>query len=244
MEKCDLHSDLDVAKEALMTVPLQGNIPLEMVPVIVTEDAKQKATTGKWAKYPTPLSEDYWIGKYPVTQAQWKAVMGNTPSKFPGATKPVECVSWEDARDFCLKLNILTRGKRPEGYQFSLPTEAQWVYAAQGGQKCSVHPDIFAGGNNPDSVAWCAGNNAHTGTHPVGQKVANPLGLFDMSGNVWEWCQEEYGHYPHNPHPPRYRHGGGWDTPERCCEIEYRGHLVAGARKPNLGFRLALVKIR
>ncbi len=122
------------------------------------------------------------MAKTPVTQSQWKAVMGNNPSRFQGCDDcPVEWVSWNDAMQYIEKLNALTGG----GYR--LPTEAEWEYAGRGGRA----GELYCGGNNLDAVAWHSGNGGGK-THPVGQKAPNGYGLYDMSGNVWEWTCSRY----------------------------------------------------
>ncbi|MBD5388242.1 SUMF1/EgtB/PvdO family nonheme iron enzyme, partial [bacterium] len=142
--------------------------------------------------------DSYHIGKYQVTQVQWKAVMGTDPSEFKGDNLPVETVSWNDAQEFCKKLSEQT------GKKYVLPTEAQWEYAARGGNKSQHYK--YAGSNDIDEVAWYWGNSGVTlgenhpdyGSHPVGTKKANELGIYDMSGNVWEWCLDWYGKYDEN----------------------------------------------
>jgi len=160
---------------------------------------------------------DFYMGKYEVTQGQWQAVMGSNPSDFKncGANCPVELVSWNDTQDFIGRLN----GKTGKSYR--LPTEAEWEFAARSGGK----REKYAGGDDLDRVAWY-GSNSGSKTHPVGTKAPNGLGLSDMSGNVWEWCQDWYGdkYYgesprdnPRGPSSGQYRvlRGGSWgDSPE------------------------------
>ncbi len=183
----------------------------------------------------------YSIGKYEVTQEEWGAVMGENPSAFKGDKKrPVENVSWEDCKEFISKLNELT------GKQFRLPTEAEWEFAARGGNK-RLENTKYAGGADIDAVAWYYGNSGDT-THPVGEKSPNALGLYDMSGNVWEWCEDYYGDYdssaqkdPKGPASGSYRvnRGGGWYFSARYCRVSYRGNYNPSCRYYNGGFRLA-----
>lgn len=127
--------------------------------------------------------DNFYMGKYDVTQGQWKAIMGSNPSYFKdcGDNCPVEQVSWNDAQEFIRKLN-----SRLGGNKYRLPTEAEWEYAARGGGKI----DKYAGGNDVDSFAWYAPNSGRKETHPVGTKAANGLGLYDMNGNVYQWVQD------------------------------------------------------
>lgn len=129
---------------------------------------------------------DYYIGQTEVTQALWEAVMGSNPSYRRGDNLPVEQVSWDDCQEFIQKLNQLT------GKQFRLPTEAEWEYAARGRRKSRGYK--YAGGNDIGLVAWYSGNSGYE-THLVATKQANELGIYDMSGNVWEWCNDWYGDY-------------------------------------------------
>ncbi|GHT16357.1 hypothetical protein AGMMS4956_18600 [Bacteroidia bacterium] len=161
------------------------------------------------------------IGKYEVTQEQWEAVMGNNPSRFKGEDLPVEQVSWNDVQDFIRKLNAMT------GKSYRLPTEAEWVKAAGNYE--------YSGSNNIDEVAWYDGNSGST-THPVGQKLSNALGIYDMSGNVWEWCQDCYDSSCSN----RVNRGGGWRTIARYCRVAYRDNSTPSSRDYYLGFRLVL----
>ena len=166
--------------------------------------------------------------------------MGNKPSNFKGDNLPVEQVSWEDCQTFIGKLNDLT-GKR-----FRLPTEAEWEYAARGGKR-SNHTQ-YSGSSNIDDVAWYSGNSGSK-THPVKTKKPNEFGLYDMSGNVNEWCQDWYGSYssnaqtnPTGPDSGSYRvfRGGTWSIFGWFCRSSFRGNSSPGYRGYGLGFRLAL----
>lgn len=180
------------------------------------------------------------IGKYEVTQEEWQAVMGDNPSYFKGAKCPVESVSWNDCQKFIRKLNAMT-GKR-----FRLPTEAEWEYAARGGNKSIGYK--YSGSDNLDRVAWYDGNSG-SASHNVGQKSPNELGLYDMSGNVWEWCQDWKDSYSSisqtNPTGPssgsvRVNRGGSWNFFAFDCRVSYRYCNAPGYRDSYLGLRLAL----
>ena len=184
---------------------------------------------------------DYMIGETEVTQELWKAVMGSNPSNFSGTNLPVEGVSWDDCQTFIKKLNQLT------GKNFRLPTEAEWEYAARGGQKSKGYK--YAGSNALSDVAWYW-DNSSSKTHPVKQKQANELGLYDMSGNVWEWCQDWYGNYgsaaqtnPTGPSSGSYRviRGGSWSDSASSCRVAYRNIYSPGIRISYLGFRVVLL---
>ena len=182
---------------------------------------------------------DFYIGKYEVTQAQWKAVMGSNPSYFKGDNLPVENVSWNDIQEFIKKLNAQT-GKR-----FRLPTEAEWEYAARGGNQSKGYK--YSGSNSIDDVAWYT-DNSSSKTHPVGQKTPNELGIYDMSGNVYEWCQDWKGSYSSssqtNPTGPssgsgRVLRGGSWSISAWSCRVSYRFSDYPDPRLDGGGFRLA-----
>ena len=181
----------------------------------------------------------YSIGQTEVTQELWQAVMGNNPSRFKGSKRPVESVSWNDCQDFIRRLNSLT------GQNFRLPTEAEWEYAARGGRSGGTK---YAGSNSIGDVAWYDGNSGNT-THDVATKRANELGIYDMSGNVWEWCQDWYSDYssssqtnPQGPSSgsPRVLRGGGWYNDARYCRVSSRDCYGPGYRSDILGLRLAL----
>lgn len=182
----------------------------------------------------------YYIGKYEVTQAEWRAVMGSNPSNFKGDNLPVENISWNDCQEFIRKLNSLT------GKNFRLPTEAEWEFAARGGNNSRGYK--YSGSNDVGSVAWHDGNSGSK-THPVGQKSPNELELYDMSGNVREWCQDWYGDFSSssqtNPTGPasgsfRVCRGGCWNFNARFCRVSLRNSFTPGYRDGGLGLRLVL----
>ncbi len=184
------------------------------------------------------------IGQTEVTQALWEAVMGSNPSSFKGPKLPVEQVSWDDCQEFIRKLNELT------GQNFRLPTEAEWEYAARGGSKSQGYK--YSGSNNLDDVAWYGyDGNSGDRTHDVATKRANELGIYDMSGNVNEWCQDWFGENYYssspssNPTGPasgsdRVSRGGSWPDDAGSCRVAYRFWSDADYRCDVLGFRLAL----
>lgn len=185
---------------------------------------------------------NYYIGQTEVTQALWKAVMGSNPSYFmKGDNYPVEKVNWNDCQDFIKKLNRLT------GKKFALPTEAQWEYAARGGKQSKHYK--YAGSNTISNVAWYYGNSNST-THPVATKSPNELGIYDMSGNVWEWCSDWYGSYsssyqtnPTGPSSGSYRvyRGGSWYFSAGNCRVSNRSGSSPANRSSNLGLRLVFL---
>ena len=186
---------------------------------------------------------DFSIGKTEVTQAQWVAIMGSNPSSFKGDNLPVEQVSWDDVQVFLGKLNVKT------GKTYRLPTEAEWEYAARGGKDSQGY--TYSGSNTIADVAEYDGNN-NKSTKPVAGRKPNELGLYDMSGNVWEWCSDWYGEnyyaslLQNNPQGPstgsnRVFRGGSWPDHASYCRVAIRGLVTPYYRSYNLGFRLALV---
>ncbi|NUO00340.1 MAG: SUMF1/EgtB/PvdO family nonheme iron enzyme [Saprospiraceae bacterium] len=189
--------------------------------------------------------KDFYLCKHPVTQAQWRAVMGSDPPKlgFKGCDDcPVESVSWDDVQEFLKKLNEKT------GENYRLPTEAEWEYAARGG--IASRKTKFAGSDNVDEVGWYQGNSSRK-TYPVMQKKPNELGLYDLSGNVWEWCQDVW-HDNYKDAPTdgsgwmiggdqslRVGRGGSWNRDAVNCRVANRDRDLQDIRSGLIGFRLA-----
>lgn len=193
------------------------------------------------SRYSVTLTRQYYLQRHPVTQAQWRMVMGQTPSFFHGNERlPVEQVSWQDAREYIRRLNLLREGT------FRLPTEAEWEFA------CRAHQSggYFFGSDSEELVnyAWYQANSEGR-THPVGLRQANPFGLFDLYGNVWEWCQDYFAPYPNGhatePKGPaegttRALRGGSWMTEADRCQTFVRWHQPPDTRSPQIGLRLLL----
>jgi formylglycine-generating enzyme len=222
---------------------------------------------------------DFYIGKYEVTQKEWIKIMGNNPSKFKGDNLPVETVSWYDCIEYCNKRSLkeglkphynidkanidknntdsiddikwtVTTNSQANGYR--LPTEAEWEYAAGGGQLSKSYK--YSGSDNIDEVAWFwqnSGDKNLTGTwswtvleqnhckiKPVGGKKPNELGLYDMSGNVREWCAERFESSETDKPQGRVWRGGGWMGGDFCCESPFRSNLQANGKGPDQGFRV------
>jgi len=185
--------------------------------------------------------DNFYIGKYTVTKKEWIEIMGYDPCAFIGDSSPVENVSWYDAQTFIAKLSQLT-----ERY-YRLPTEAEWEYAARGGNRSKGYE--YAGSNNVDEVAWYYRKNSWIATQPVGTKKPNELGIYDMSGNVLEWCQDWWAEdyeksQNNNPKGPDYgesrvMRGGSWYNDEYSCRCTDRGNRFPFNRSNNIGFRLA-----
>lgn len=192
--------------------------------------------------------DDFYLGKYEVTQGEWSKVVGKNPANFKkGDFYPVENVSWNDVQDYIRQLNQLNTKI------YRLPTEAEWEYAARSGGK----KEEYSGGNNADVVAWYSGNSGGK-THPVGQKQPNGLGFYDMSGNVYEWCSDWYreGYYSksprNNPQGPssggfnlfewgltKVSRGGSWDSPMTFMRLADRGWFGRSNKFNDVGFRLS-----
>jgi formylglycine-generating enzyme required for sulfatase activity len=208
---------------------------------------------------------DFWIGKYPVTQALYQAITGKNPAYFKGRNKPVESVSWYDCKNFLDLLNERVEVKKA-GVYFRLPTEAEWEYAASDRGKGKYE---YAGSNDIHQVGWYNENSSNQ-TQEVGLKMPNALGIYDLSGNVWEWCEDDYNDGAYQKTPPnmtdpvymhdkmislssglitnqnhtqpfitnRVVHGGSWLLNSNSCRLLYKNGRKAESQYDSFGFRL------
>lgn len=229
-----------------ISIPVKDGINIEMIKVEAgtfmmgaTKEVKEPYKI-ELPAHEVLLTEDYYIGKYEVTQALWNVVMDSKYSTNDGDLLPKNYVSWNDCQEFIEKLNKIT------GLKFRLPTEAEWEYAARGGKKSKRY--LYSGSNNVLDVAWYDGNSSNK-RHPVGTKQANELGIFDMGGNVSEWCQDLWGQYQNdsqiNPlgSSPGTKHvlrGGNYFFDIRICYLSYRMFAESNYKDAFNGFRLAL----
>lgn len=232
--------------ETLALAPLRNSIGIELKLIPAGRFTMgQAGRDSHETPHQVTLTKPFYIGVYEVTNAQWKWVMENEPSNWKDADRPVERVSWDDAVEFCRKLSALPEERKARRV-YRLPTEAEWEYACRAGTdtKYSFGDDESKLGE----YGWFEGNSDKE-THPVGKKKPNAWGLFDMHGNVWEWCSDWYGEYPNravtDPQGPsiasdRVPRGGSWSTPARNCRSATRSRLSPSYRDDNLGFRLAL----
>ena len=264
LENKQLESDMISLKEENLNLNLKldslskSNIEIEMV-FVEGGTFQMGSNSGNGDEEPvhSVTLSSFNIGKFEVTQAQWKAVMGNNPSNFSGCDNcPIEQVSWNDVQDFIRKLNAQT------GKNYRLPTEAEWEYAARGGKQSRGY--TYSGSNDLSSVAWhnsgtiVGGVIYHSGnsggvTHTVGGKQANELGIYDMIGNVWEWCSDWYDKYnSYNQTNPtgasegdyRVLRGGSWDLNADLCRSSIRNRSSPDGSSSVLGFRLVLPAVR
>jgi hypothetical protein len=222
--------------EPSVLVPLSNMVPI-------------KAGTFLRIKYPVTLTHDYWLGKFEVTQGEFMALMGKNPSHFKGDTnRPVEKLSWYDAQAYCQELTRREQkaGHLPSGYQYRLPSEAEWEYACQ-----ARTTNLFSFGDSVTEAAqyaWTLENSEGT-THPVGQKRPNPWGLYDMHGNVWEWCSDWFAPYPAGPLTDpvgpasskfKVFRGGGWNQAVEFARSRNRFMMSPSNGIHFVGFRVAL----
>lgn len=251
-ERERLEKENEERKETVLTFTVKG-VSFKMVKVEggtftmgATEEQGDDAFDWERPAHKVTLTDDYYIGQTEVTQALWTAVMGSNPSYFKGDKLPVEQVDWYDCQTFIKKLDGLLSDQLG-GMRFALPTEAQWEFAARGGNKSKGYK--YAGSNNIDDVAWYI-DNSDKQMYPVAQKRPNELDLYDMSGNVWEWCQDWYDDYssdaqtnPQGPMSGLYRvfRGGGWTSDAELCRVFNRGLNELDFRISILGLRLCLI---
>lgn len=229
-----------------ISIPVKDGINIEMIKVEAgtfmmgaTKEVKEPYKI-ELPAHEVLLTEDYYIGKYEVTQALWNVVMDSKHSTNDGDLLPKNYVSWNDCQEFIEKLNKIT------GLKFRLPTEAEWEYAARGGKKSKRY--LYSGSNNVLDVAWYDGNSSNK-RHPVGTKQANELGIFDMGGNVSEWCQDLWGQYQNDSQinplgssagTKHVLRGGNYFFDIRICYLSYRMFAESNYKDAFSGFRLAL----
>ena len=236
----------NAAQDSAILSIADGMVPVDMGTFTMGCTPEQGKDCTRWEKPDhVVMVAGFYISRYDVTQTQWDAVMGkdNDRSKHKNCPDcPVDNVSWNDAMDFISRLNELT------GRKYRLPTEAEWEFAARGGTQSMGYK--YAGSKDPDEVEWNDGNS-HDTTHPVGKKLPNELGLYDMNGNVWQWCsdwfdEKYYATMPaDNPKGPdhgteRVIRGGSWVNFARVCRPTYRIGTLPDKRFSNDGFRLAM----
>jgi len=251
-----------------LSVDLGKGVKLEMVLIPAGEflmgspDSDKVANGNQSPQHRVRITKPFYLGKYKVTQEQWEVVMGSNPSKFKGPKNPVATVSWDDCQQFFDKLNVKTG---PGDGKFQLPTEAQWEYACRAGSTMRY----FFGDDEARlrEYAWCD-SNTDSKTHPVGEKKPNAWGLYDMYGNVWEWCADYWDGYlryyahsptddptgprvmPQFPHdvgdrtdPIRVYRGGSWLNAAGSCCSALRGFSYSGSRDGCVGLRACLVPV-
>ncbi len=252
-------ADLGVATTAMSKSTLEGK-PGKILEVLLGEDVKQTFcfvpaggfTMGNLFdkegldrpenQVQVTITQSFWLARTEVTQAQWKVVMGGSPSSFKGANLPVESITWHDAQDFVERMN--SKAMLPSGWKWALPTEAQWEYACRAGQARPYSGDSL------DASGWYSGNSNRR-THEVGVMQPNPWGLHDMSGNVSEWCADWYSAELAGGMDPqgcawgflRVRRGGCWGDGASKCRSAHRDRLSPDVRDSLVGFRPALVRM-
>ncbi|MBO4714714.1 MAG: formylglycine-generating enzyme family protein, partial [Verrucomicrobia bacterium] len=263
---------LTPGEDATITLP-PDDVPLDLIWIdpgtfMMGSPEDELGRNDDETQHQVTLTQGYWLGKYEVTQAQYEAVMGENPSWFKGVDLPVEMLSWNDAMAFCTKLTEIERaaGRLPEGYEYTLPTEAQWEYACRAGTTTALNSGKNLSDEDQcpemDEVGWYVynsgeydsdGNWADNGkTFPVGQKQPNAWGLYDMHGNVYEWCLDWYGDYPASsvtdPKGPgegtyRVMRGGCWYEAAFGCRSACRNCCNLDDSYYELGFRVALAPL-
>jgi len=241
---------INVSAGNTSTIMLPGDVPLELVWIPAGSfqmgryEDEQDSLDIEDPQHQVTFADGFWMGKYEVTQAQWLAVMGSNPSHFTGdLNRPVDKVSWDDVQTFITAVNALGQGT------VHLPSEAQWEYACRAGTATRLFWGDDLGYTEIGTYAWYTGNSAST-THPVGQKTPNAFGLYDMPGNLWEWC-EDYYHSSYTGAPTdgsawlspttsaRVIRGGSWDSTGVNCRSAFRSYSIPSSAFNDIGFRLA-----
>jgi len=249
---------LEIAEKQLLSIDCDSGVMLELVRVPAGKFMMGSNENNREKPIHEVQLKEFLIGKYAVTNAQWQAVMkakgsAKLDKRFQGDLQPVVGVSWLESREFCRKLSELG------GREARLPNEAEWEYAARGGNQSRGLK--YAGSNNIDDVAWY-GENSGSLIHPVGKKKANELGIYDMSGNVWEWCLDEWHdnykdkseqlkksgneawvdlNVDDNDNRFRLLRGGSWDYDAQYCRSAFRGYDLARSADDYNGFRVVCV---
>ena len=246
-----------------ITIPLSDTVSLDMIRIepgtfMMGSPEDELGRRNDEVQHQVTLTQGYWLGQYEITQAQYKAIMKVNPSSFIGADLPVDTVSWNDAMEFCKKLTEIEKaaGRLPKGYEYTLPTEAQWEYACRAGTTTALNSGKNLSDKEKcpemDEVGWYY-YNSDDKTHPVGQKQPNAWGLYDMHGNVFEWCLDWKGDYPTSsvtdstgPSTGSYRvfRGGSWISHAYYCRSARRDYYYPGSRAGNFGFRVALAPVQ
>jgi len=237
-------SQAEPAKE--LTLDLGGAVTMKLIPIpagqfMMGSPDSELGHDEFEGRHEVTLSKPFYMGVTEVTQAQYQAIMGTNPSLFKGEANPVDSVSWNEATEFCKKLSGKTRQAA------RLPTEAEWEYACRAGSKTS-----YCFGDTDEGLrdyAWYNGADFDGKTHSVGRKKPNAWGLYDMHGNVWEWCADWYRDYPKgavaDPQGPasgaaRVLRGGGWGSGSLVCRSAYRFNGAPGSRPSDFGFRVVV----
>ncbi|MCF7788514.1 MAG: SUMF1/EgtB/PvdO family nonheme iron enzyme [Prosthecobacter sp.] len=240
-------SEESVGSTLVVPIALQTVVKFSYIPSGAFTMGSPESESGRSSdedQVQVTLTKTFWLAQHEITQGQWNAVMGSNPSQFQGSDQlPVESVSWEEAQAFIAKLNSINI--LPEGWHFTLPTEAQWEYACRAGATGPYH------GSSLDDIGWYDGNSGGE-SHEVGRKKANSWGLYDMHGNVWEWCLDAWDGSTKSlggTDPVggigfgRIYRGGSWNGAENYCRSAYRSTFVSDGRRGNLGFRPAVVPV-
>ena len=248
----------EVPRQPARDTDLPGMVKIPPGTFMMGSPASEADRRDGKTQHKVTISQGFWMGQHEVTQAEYEQVMGTNPSHFKGGNLPVESVSWDEATEYCTRLTARERtaGRLPQGHEYRLPTEAQWEYACRAGTTTATS----FGNSLSSSQANFNGNypyqNGSKGpylekTTPAGQYSANAFGLYDMHGNVWEWCADYYGDYPSGPvtdptGPPsgddRVNRGGSWYSLGQDCRSAFRGGNSPGLRSGILGFRVVLVR--